>query len=490
MDIESNYIKDSSFWLIYEKLGQNEALDFVGFAGSGILNTNKQVIKLAAFLYKMRESELNPTKQEVYGKSFQKNSYNRQMMNNYLADLKQLLQLYLQLLWINSKQSLQQYVLADNYFKMGLLKQFEKEVNKFDVTAQKVGPDDYYYLLKTGQLDDEFNATQSKKRKYDLLEPVINKFTDYYLIETTRMYCELVNRKNLRNQDFDASQMQVFLYYFNEQTKTGIDNPLLTIYNRILAILTNPTDEHKYKQYKQDLSDTIQLFPLQTAREVCLYGQNQCIAQINKNNPDYLQELLDLYNLMLDQNIMYEGSYMTQYTFKNYVTVALRLRAFNQAEQFVEQYRHKLHPAQQFNAYHYNLAAIYFEENNYRKAMQSLLEIQLTDPVYYLDSRSILLKIYFNEGDFEALTSLYNSVRVYLLRLKQLPKKQTDLYRYLFLYTYKLAKLKLRIHYAPFGDVLPEMDKLKAKIYTADIANKSWLIAIANELIPPIAPQS
>ena len=46
--------------------------------------------------------------------------------------------------------------------------------------------------------------------------------------------------------------------------------------------------------------------------------------------------------------------------------------------------------------------------------------MHFTDPVYYLDSHSILLKIYWEEGEDEAIRSLHETVRIYLLRQRSL----------------------------------------------------------------------
>ena len=478
---DNKYFKSSSFWEIFVELDDKAAENFADFAATGLFDTNKVVGKLAVWSCKLRKMEDNPLKSQVYTIVYNKKTYHRQIMNNYLSDLKKLLLSFIQLNWLQSNPALQRYAVTDSFLKMGLNKQFEKEVVASKQKTKLVDASEMLYQIKLNQLDDEYAATQIKKRVYHKLESVTHAFAVYYFIETMRMYCELVNRKNLRNQPFNEQEMVHFFAYYQQQNEQVKAHPLLQIYASILAFLRAPDSGETFSNYKSILHRSISGFSVQTAREVCLYGQNQCIAHINKNNANYLQELFELYNLMLQENIMYEGPYMTQYTFKNYVTVALRLKAFEAAENFVYNYKNKLHPLQQENAFHYNLAAIYFESDNFKKSMSELHAIQINDPVYYLDSRCIILKIYYIEGDYEALASLYNSVRVYLLRLKQLPKKQVDLYNYLFLYTYKLSNIARLKAYEQTSLLLQKTNKLIQKIESADIANKSWLLGISHE---------
>ncbi|MFZ1633509.1 MAG: hypothetical protein WAT43_06515, partial [Chitinophagales bacterium] len=69
---ESNFIHSTSFWEIYSRLDDKEALDFIGFSGSGILGTNKQVKKLAVLCYELKQSGEKATKLSVYQQAFQK----------------------------------------------------------------------------------------------------------------------------------------------------------------------------------------------------------------------------------------------------------------------------------------------------------------------------------------------------------------------------------------------------------------------------------
>ncbi|MBP9797078.1 MAG: hypothetical protein KBD42_13610 [Chitinophagales bacterium] len=477
----NNLILDSSFWNIYEKLTQEEAEEFCAFTKSELIDQTRHLGKFAEGILHFRNNIDENAAERLYNSVFEKKGFNVQVISNYLSDLKKVLLQFLQISWIMENENIKSWALSEMFLKKGLLRQFEK-LNDDDLNDEQYqSPENSFFTFKKRLLKDEYAAALAKKREYGLLEPVIHDFQQYYLLETMRMYCELVNRKNLRSQDFDELQLQTFIQYFkNVQLVQDID-PLIELYYQIFNFLRDLNDEEAFKKYKLLLARLIKSMHPKTAREICLYGQNQCVNHINLNHTNWLAELFDLYNLMLMENIMYEGPYMTQYTFKNYVTVALRLKEFERAKDFVEVYQGRLHHDFKFNAYHYNLAAIYFEKNEFSEAMDELNKIQFTDPVYYLDSRSMLLKIYYADKDHDAISSLYNSVRVYLLRGKQLSKKQADLYRNLFLYTYKLSMLN--INKKVLGNALYNERKqsLKTKVINASVANKNWLLEKINE---------
>ncbi len=477
-----NYILTSVFWRIYRSLTKQEAFAFIAFVERGGFRSGTQLSSFAKTFYRMHQSGSAKSREEIYASALGNKKYHRQMMNNYLSELKKLLFRYLEKQWFEDRSLLQKLAISESLFSRGLLKEFEKEVSPEKGNQELRSPEEYYYQFRIGRLRDEFAATQSKKRKYDLLEPAIGHFKMYYLIEMLRMQCELVNRKNLRSQAYDEKQMTAFTNYFNAAEEAIRDEPLISLYHAVYCFLQDDTDDAAYHRYKMLLLRNVRSCSAEIARELCLYAQNQCIRHINKNNDRYLKELLDVYDLMLRENLMYDGPYMTQYTFKNYVTVALRLKAFDGAFSFIHKYADKLHPDQREDALHYNLAAVYYEENKFDAALTELNHISIADPVYYLDSRSILLKIYFRDNDFEALASLYHSVRVYLLRGHQLTRKQADLYRYLFLYTYRLSRI---IQQAPYVNKAASRKKLEVlinKIQSADVANKTWLLGMAQAL--------
>lgn len=473
----SNQYLVSGFWEIYSGLSGEEAAEFAAFIKSGAFSKNRQLDALVNTFLRMHKKKIVLSRELIYRETFPGKKYNPQLFNNYVSELKKILEKFLEIRWMDARPQLKQLALAESYLKMGLLSRYEKSnPTETEQLLIQSSQDEMFFTFRLQSLKDEFLATQSKKRRYDLLEPALFYFREYYFLETMRMYCELINRKNLRSQDFSEADMQLFLQYFHDYKKVNEISPLLELYFMVIRYLNDIDDEPAYDRYKELLVLHIHSLPPKIARELSLFGQNQCVKHINLSHEKYLKELFDLYNLMLRQHIIYDGPYMTPYTFKNYITVALRLKAFDEAIQFVETSYLRLHPDQRHNALHYNLAAIYFEKNDFEKAMDELNQIQISDPVYYLDSRSILLKIYFEDADLEALNSLYHSVRAYLLRSRKFPKKQADLYRYLFLFTNKLAQLILKKQFLGINEFKTQLRQLEEKVKVSSIANKTWLL--------------
>jgi hypothetical protein len=109
--------------------------------------------------------------------------------------------------------------------------------------------------------------------------------------------------------------------------------------------------------------------------------------------------------------------------------------------------------------------------------MQLLNKVHFTDPNYYLDAKSILLKIYYDHHEYDAILSLRDTVKIYLLRDKLLSKNQRSLYKSLFNNTIKLYKLRLEKGVISTEKWQLAFESLKKDVLESSlVANKQWLL--------------
>ena len=83
-------------------------------------------------------------------------------------------------------------------------------------------------------------------------------------------------------------------------------------------------------------------------------------------------------------------------------------------------HRGELHPRERDNLYYYNLAYLRFQQRDYAGAMPLLQQVDLEDPLNNLDARRMLLRSYYELGEWDALESLLHSFGAYLRRQKNL----------------------------------------------------------------------
>jgi hypothetical protein len=89
----------------------------------------------------------------------------------------------------------------------------------------------------------------------------------------------------------------------------------------------------------------------------------------------------------------------------------------------------------------YNSATLYFYQENYDKALNFLRDVEYENTTYNLNSKTMLLAIYYETGADTALDSLFDSVTAYLNRHKEIPDINQRAYRNLVTFTRRLTRM-------------------------------------------------
>jgi hypothetical protein len=223
------------------------------------------------------------------------------------------------------------------------------------------------------------------------------------------------------------------------------------------------------------LREHSKLFSQTEQRGMYVFAQNYCIKRINQGDSNALKDIFELYQLMVDNELIFEGNYVSQPDFKNIVTTGLRLGEVEWVNGFIEEFREKLNPEFSENAYTYSMAWIHFTKKEYDKALRMLLRVEFNDVYYHLDSKSLLMKVYYEMNEFDAFLSLVDAFRIYLRRNKFISEFQKETYSNFIQVINKLMKLKMRnqpITLAIHEDICA----------TKPAADLHWLISKSEEL--------
>jgi len=114
------------------------------------------------------------------------------------------------------------------------------------------------------------------------------------------------------------------------------------------------------------------------------------------------------------------------------------------------------------------MARLLFAKNDFKKALRLLTTIEFTDVYYHLDSKSLLLKIYYETEDYEPLFSLISTFAVYLRRSKIISEYQRSIYANQVKHVKRLAKIKSGNNYS--------LTKIKQAIEQyPQVADIGWL---------------
>lgn len=271
------------------------------------------------------------------------------------------------------------------------------------------------------------------------LQATVDGLDTFYLFSKLKYSCTILNNRKVVDVDYENLLLEEILSHLRKRNYDHI--PGIAIYFRIYEMLTEPHLDIHFSQLKQLLAAHIDTFTKSEARDMFAFALNHCIGRINKGQSDYLGEILELYQQGLDQEILIENGQISPWDYKNIVVVGLRREEFAWTETFIRTYKEKIPESFRENAYTYNLAKFYFYKHEYSQVLKLLQQVEYEDVFYNLDSKVMLLKVYYEMEEIEALDSLIDSFRTFLGRNKLISAHHRRNYLNLTRFVKKLSRV-------------------------------------------------
>lgn len=426
---------------------KKEIREFGSFVRSEFFNKNKQLIEFSDYVCKFypefAANELE--KEEVFVKLFPNQKYDEPKMRYMMSDLTLLLEEYISVNYFMEDDFYKKFFLIKSFNERKLDKFFNQNLEDINVFNQKktFRDSEFYfnqYLIE--EVSYEFTS-ERRNRSFDIsLQEVVDNLEFNYLAKSLKYYCEMVNRSNILSVKYNLNFFDELIQYLLKGDFN--DKPAIKIYLSIYQTLSGSDNQDVYFELLEQLQHYSHLFKQKEQRDMFVFAQNYCIKRINGGYDGAIEQMFDLYQMMVDKKLIYEGKYVSQPDFKNIITVGLRLNKIEWVEQFIEGFKNDLNPEFAENATTYSQAWIHFSRKEYDKSRRMLLKVEFNDVYYHLDSKSLLLKVYYEMNEFDAFFSLVDAFRIYLKRNKFISETQRNNYQNFVNMANKLMKLKSR----------------------------------------------
>lgn len=295
----------------------------------------------------------------------------------------------------------------------------------------------------------------------------------FYVTQKLKMYVAWLSYRQFRSTDRELPLPPSF--WEHVESDIFADIPMVGIYRRVVRILTEPGDETLFAQLLTDLDEMGDSLSPDDYRECCYIAQNYCALKINQGKSEYYTRAFEIFKNMVDRNVLLEDGQLAEGVYKNIITTGLRAGAFPWVEEFIEAYSWFLPPGIRDNARAYNLANLYSHLRRYDRALEVLRSVEYSDTTYALGAKTILLRIYYEQGEYLALDSLIDSFRIYLRRNKQMSKNLQKEYNNFLNLVKKLTTLRV-------GDK-KALEEFREKVMvTSYNTPKKWLLDKIAEL--------
>jgi len=245
--------------------------------------------------------------------------------------------------------------------------------------------------------------------------------------------------------------------------------PIIQVYYLILQMLSNPQEESHFFNLKDWLATHHTKFSKRQLKTFYSHLVNYCIShKINKGENSFYEQVFDVFKEMVSKQLIFDPFIDPSY-YRNIITSGIKLNQFDYVNEFIKKYSSSLPPHLQENAETYNLARLYYAQKQYKKVLELLHNVELTNISYALGAKTILIGTYVALDEYRALESLLISFRIFILRNKLLSKNAKQGYLNFLKFTKKLISL------APYDKKAKE--KLRKDIAnTKNLMVRDWLL--------------
>ena len=457
-------MKNHKLFSLFAQLTAQEKRDLEKFLQAKVFNNRKLALLLFQFLLKHKTP---PNKSAIFKLLFPNEKYQDDKVRLCMSQLVKKIEAFLVYQYQQPKIIANAKILAKIYRHKNLQPASERLLKNTLLLQEnqplRNGP---YYFDKYELTLERFNNASAVRTTQQNLQEVSDSLDTSFLILKLQQACLALSHQAVFQQEYQMGLLDVILPYIKQHQLTKI--PAVGIYYYCYLALKGQTATAHFASFKKLLFNYQTQFSAKEWSNLLLLGTNICIQLINKGDATYLKEILELYKKGLATKALLDNGVLSRFVYQNIVTSGMRVGELQWTRQFLIDYKATVEADFRESAFRFNMARLAYHEKNYEEAMELLRDTDQADLLINLYAKNLLLKIYYEMGEFKLLESFLDAFQIYLRRKKDIASHKKNYWNMIY-YTQKLMKVN------PFNAAAKE--KLKAKIEAEVVLlERPWLL--------------
>ncbi len=469
-------MQNSQLIAIFRALSPKEIRSLRKWLLSPAHNQREDVVRLFDYLTHSEhlDNEKSLSKEKAFTKIFPKQRYDDALLRQAMHFLLKVVEEYLAFQDWSEDPIRLRLALAGVYRKRKLDKVFLKTIKNIETLQQSHPYRDEGYLRNDYlMLLEQYGYLEGKKRLVPMnLQEISDKLDLTYCADKLRQGCLMLAHQKVYKAQYNAGLLQEVLEYVVQQNLLEV--PAISIYYYGYQSLTSKESEGYFYKLKENISKHWALFPKEEMRDMYLMAINYCIGRMNAGTEGFIREAFDLYREGFQRELLIENSLISKFTFLNVILIALKLKEFSWVSNFIDSHQHFVEESSRDGIVRFCRARLHFEKGDYDLAMKILVHADFDDALLRLQSKVMLVRMYYEQSEYDALESLLESMRTYLNRKDMISGQQKILYGNLVRFTKKMINLN------PYNK--EPLQKLKEEVAKVNVAEKDWLLQQLEEL--------
>ncbi|NNC95565.1 MAG: hypothetical protein HKN92_08385 [Chitinophagales bacterium] len=450
---------------------KNQLNDFSEFLNSPFFNKSEKTIQLFQHIqnYAPEYASTKLNKEFVFSVIFLKEEYNENKLALLMNHLLEQVENYIVYKTFSEDQEQRFFYLLKAYNEGNLEKNYNSTLRQYKKHLDESGQyksEIQKSLFELSLLELEHNARKNIREFDNSLQIVSDDLDRYFVSQKLRLGCEMLSRKKIIQSGYEINLLEEVIEYINNSDFKA--HPEIEVYGLIAKMLSDEDNELNYTCCKQRLIKEKKSFSKNELRSMVFYAFNYCIRKFNKGKIEYVKELFEWNKFLITENLLLVDGELSPWRFKNITIIGLKSKEYDWTAKFIDDMESYVSLSHREAVSTYCKAYLSYSIKDYDKAMDLLREV-LTDDIFMeIDYRVLLIKIYYEKNELEALYNLLDSFRVYLGRNKVL----SDYHKKVKLNWIKIVKKLMRI----LPGETKKLEELKTSIKeTKEIDSKDWL---------------
>jgi len=460
---------------LFKTLSAAERRRFKKWVNSPIHNFDPRISKFYDFLVARKEhSEHSLKREKAYAVIFEKEAFDdlkmRRIMSEFLGVLEDFLA---HETWQNNPAE-QWLTLAKTYRQRQLSADATAYLTKAEQALNDQPLRDSQYILNHYRLQEERLAQNSARDSSLNLQEMTNELVNFFVVELLRNACSAASHTAVYRADYQLPYLEEVLAKCDAGGYSDV--PLIRLYYHSYCCLSEPVASAHFFSYKMLMSEAGKWLSVTDFRDVLLFGINHCIRRMNTGELAFLREAFDLYQLGLKQETFLENGVLSRFTYKNIVAIGLNLNETQWVKQFLESYSPLLASAFRDHYERFCRAKLAYHEGNYDHVRTLLHDLAFDDVLLELNARLLLLKIYFETGEWRLLEGFLTTFERFISRKKMLAYHAPN-YQNIIQFASKLMLWKR----GKRSFSAEELESLRHQISAAKpLTEREWLLQMAS----------
>ncbi|MEM6267989.1 MAG: hypothetical protein AAF998_01060 [Bacteroidota bacterium] len=341
----------------------------------------------------------------------------------------------------------------------------------------------YAKQLQLEELGLDLALSQDNRSGELSLHAYFRALDEHYLGLNLKYLLPALTVNRLFNQEFPVGRWAEIKAKFLARSTPG--RPLTRIFFHLMLLLQDEAPETQLTALGELLRDHATTMSKVELMNVYGYLQNHFTQQAQRGVAEALSRLFAVFQEMAQHELIFGRGEISGHFIRNIAVVGCRLGRLKWTRNFLETHRADIQQELGGNAYAFSRAYLDFYFGDYQKALGRLQALEFVDPFYRTGHQVLLLRIYYELGDFLAMNALLDTFRRYLNRTKAISDTRKDVNRRFISVLRQLGKAR------ETGPTPEHLQKIRLLLdENTGITDRTWLTAKWRELQTPTSSKS